>query len=67
MSWQLKSSQFKTLADFCNDVAKGVMLAVIVGQGVLGNIIGIERLVVSLAWVFISLSLLYFAVIFSQY
>jgi len=39
---KLKSSQFKTLSEFFNDIAKGLVLGAILGQGTLGTLISRE-------------------------
>lgn len=62
----LSPCQFKTISEFCNDIAKGVMLAAIIGQGALSGFSGATRILLSSFWVFMSLFMLYFAVLFSR-
>ena len=63
---KLGPSQFKTLSEFCNDVAKGLLLAAVIGQGALEGLSGTYRATMSLFWTLASLSMLYFALSFSQ-
>lgn len=35
---KLKSSQYQTISSFCNDLAKGLMLGVFLGQITLGEV-----------------------------
>lgn len=62
----LSPCQFKTISEFCNDIAKGVMLAAIIGQGALAELSGPTHILLSLFWIFMSLFMLYFAVLFSR-
>ena len=66
MELKLKPSQFNTLSNFFNDVAKGLVLAAILGQGTLTNFSGLVRILISLFWIMSALFLLYFAVLFSR-
>ncbi|MGB9706755.1 MAG: hypothetical protein ACPLXP_01585 [Microgenomates group bacterium] len=66
MELKLTSSQFKTLADFFNDIAKGLVLGAFLGQGVLPTFPLLSRLLVSLFWLIGALFLLYFALLFSK-
>lgn len=58
--------QFKVVSDFCNDVAKGIMIAAVVGQGAMESLSGLSRGFLSLFWGFTSLFMLYFAILFSK-
>ena len=66
MKLKFKSSQFKTLAEFFNDVAKGLVLAAILGQGVLTKFAGASRALNSLFWAVGSLTFLFFGVLLSR-
>ena len=61
-----KHRDFLVLSEFCNDVAKGVMLAAVIGQGVLPSMLGFTRALMSLFWILVSLFLLYLAVLFKR-
>lgn len=58
----LKSSQLKVLSDFCSDFAKGLALAAVIGQGFVGEVSGLVRVIFSLVWSSLACIFLYFAV-----
>lgn len=62
----LTVGQLETLSDFCNDVAKGIFLATLLGQGTLGKLSGIERLVISSQWTAAALLFLMMALYFKK-
>jgi len=66
MKPSLTPGQFEMLSVFCNDISKGLMLGVFIGQGFLGGLTGVGRLAVSLSWITASLFLLYFALAFKR-
>lgn len=66
MELRLTSSQFRTLADFFSDVAKGLVLGAFLGQGALPMFSVLPRLLASFLWIAGALFLLYFALLFSK-
>lgn len=58
----LSPSQLKTLKDFCNDVAKGLFLAVAVQS----NLTPAEFVLVTTTKICVALFFLYLALLFSQ-
>lgn len=63
---KLRSYQFKVLSDFCSDFAKGLALAVVIGQGFAGEVRGLERASFSLIWIMFACLFLYFAIYLAQ-
>lgn len=61
---RLKISQYKLLSNFCNDIAKGVMLAGLLGQGVFSLPTLTTRIVVSTFAFLFAFVMLYFAIYF---
>lgn len=59
----LEPNQFETISDFGNDIAKGIMLAVIIGQGTIISASVTSRIIFSILWVLASFLMLYFALI----
>ena len=64
ITWSI--AQYKTLSAFCNDVAKGLMLAGILGQGIAESLSVDSKIIISFVYLFLSLLLLYFALICSR-
>lgn len=62
-----KPAQFRTAANFCNDLAKGLLLATILGQGNLTTLETSQRVIISLGWVIFSLLSFVVAVSLSRY
>lgn len=63
---KLKSQQFKTISEFCNDIAKGLMLGVFLGQITLATSMGAVKILASLFYFLMSLIMFYLAVYFSK-
>ncbi|MBL7036566.1 hypothetical protein ISR94_01785 [Candidatus Microgenomates bacterium] len=57
--------QLKIASEFSNDIAKGVMIAVILGQGII-NIDAPFKIYINLLWFSISILLFISAMIFSR-
>jgi hypothetical protein len=66
MPIKLKPQQFEPLSEFCLGIAKGLMLAVFIGQGLVSEISGLRQLVLSLSWVIMSCLFLLLAVVFKK-
>lgn len=64
---KLSDGQLKIASEFCNDVAKGVMLAVILGQNLLVDIPLEIKIYASIAWFTVSISLLFSAIMISRH
>lgn len=62
-----KPAQFRTAANFCNDLAKGLLLATILGQGNLAGLETPQRIIISLGWVIFALLSFIVAVSLSRY
>ena len=62
----LEPNQFKVLANFFADFAKGLVLAAIIGQGFVGEASGPLRVISSLIWVTLACISLYFALYFTK-
>lgn len=63
---KLKSQQFQTISNFCNDIAKGLMLAVFLGQITLIPSLGSIKILISVVYLLVSLIMFYFAIYFSK-
>jgi len=63
---KLKPQQFKTISNFCNDIAKGLMLAVFLGQITLIPSLGSIKILISVVYLLVSLIMFYFAIYFSK-
>jgi len=61
---KLKSQQFKTISNFCNDIAKGLILAVVLGQ-ITVDIPSTLKILFSVSILMMSFIVFYFAVYFS--
>ncbi len=64
MRFSINSGQTRVLAEFCKDLAKGIALGAILGQGV-----GVSQsnLILTMAWVSLAMAFLLFAMKFSSY
>ena len=62
----LSPKQYEPISEFCLDIAKGLVLAVFVGQNFVKGITGLPRLIVSLSWTLAALLFLIFAVLFKK-
>ncbi len=62
-----KPAQIRILSNFFNDLAKGVVLAALLGQGNLEGLNFVGRLAVSLVWLVTALLSLLLALFFSRY
>lgn len=62
----LESGQFKVLADFFSDLAKGLILAAVIGQGFVSEISGLARAIFSIFWITFACVSLYLALYFSK-
>lgn len=63
---KLKLHQYNVISRFCEDLAKGLMLGVFLGQITLGSSLGYERIFISIFYFITSLIMFYFAVYFSR-
>lgn len=63
---KLSTGQLKTISTFLNDVSKGLMVAVILGQGVLHSANNLDKIKISLSWFALSTFLLLSAMIYSK-
>ena len=66
MQLTLTTGKYKTLSEFCNDVAKGTALGVILGQNSLSGAAPSIRIAISIFWIAVSLLLLVLALVFSK-
>lgn len=64
MTFKLRTAQANILADFCKDVAKGIVIAVILGQTIQTGGVAI---VLTLSWVITAIIFLLIAMKFSQH
>ncbi len=62
----MKEHQLSLISEFCNDIAKGLMLGAFIGQGFLGNLGGIQRLTMMILWISASFIFLFFSIQLSQ-
>lgn len=67
MLFKLGSAQRRVVAGFSSDVAKGLILASILGQGTIERLPVVQRFLISFVWVGLGLLLLYFAIRFTPY
>ncbi|KKP47255.1 MAG: hypothetical protein UR39_C0005G0068 [Candidatus Woesebacteria bacterium GW2011_GWA1_33_30] len=63
---KLKLHQYNVISRFCEDIAKGLMLAVILGQMAIANLTPLERVLSILTSIVLALLLLFFAIYFSK-
>jgi ABC-type glucose/galactose transport system permease subunit len=63
----LKKSQIKLLTGFLGDIAKGLMLGVVVGQWSIANIEIYSRVAITIIWFAWSLLCLHLAVFLAKY
>jgi len=62
----LTNEQLKLLAGFFSDLAKGVAIASIVGQGFVLEFAGLTRIVSLVVWIFTACLFLFFGLYFSK-
>ncbi len=67
MTLNLKLAQLRTLSNFFNDLAKGLALAVVLGQGSLEKLDQVGKFIASTSWLALSLLSLAVAIFFSHY
>jgi hypothetical protein len=60
------SGQFKILAEFFSDLAKGLFLAAIIGQGFVVELQGLARLTSLITWIIIACFSLVFSLYFTR-
>lgn len=63
---KLKPYQYNVVSRFCEDIAKGLMLGVFLGQITFGSSLGFERIYITMFYFVMSLTMFYFAVYFSK-
>ena len=63
---KLKFYQYNVISRFCEDLAKGLMLGIFLGQITLGSSLGYERIYITLFYFVTALTMFYFAVYFSK-
>jgi hypothetical protein len=66
IKFNLSPKQYEPISEFCLDIAKGLILAVFVGQNFVKGIAGLPRLIVSLSWTVMAFLFLIFAVLFKD-
>ena len=64
---KLNTAQFKTLSKVCSDIAKTIIIAVILGQGVIGQTSEVIRYQLVFSWTFISTFLLILAMMLDRH
>ena len=62
----LSPKQHEPISEFCLDIAKGLILAVFVGQNFVKETAGLPRLIASLSWTILAFLFLIFAVLFKK-
>lgn len=66
MQFPLKTKQYSVMSGFCGDLAKGLALSGIVGQGIVLDQTNL-RLIITLTWLGVAAIFLYLAVLISKY
>lgn len=64
---KLNTAQFKTLSKVCSDIAKTIIIAVILGQGIIGQTSDIIRYQLVFSWSLISTFLLILAMMLDRH
>lgn len=63
---KINKAQNKIISSFCNDTAKGVMVAIILGQGLISTDIFETRIYLNLVWFIISILFFSLAIFVSK-
>jgi hypothetical protein len=64
---KLNTAQLKTLSKVCSDTSKAIIIAVILGQGIIGPISDVVRYQLVVSWTLISTFLLILAMMLDRH